>query len=1256
MQYQSLLSALVAGSFLAAAPCLIAQDAGHRLEPFKPALPGLIGYLGEPDLGVYGYGTSNPVWLENGTIYATQFQGDFANLCRWYLDATTRKVRLKDVLNVGGSAWCISRRGDLICAQFQSQQRRDRLVTKPDHLGLFRADDGTCLWKLPVGPEEHFLRCTFTSDESHLALLSWREQRLSLRLIDTQKGVVIRRHDFDGVDETCRAQLVARSSALWVRRADGRVLRLPVETLVPEDVECPVSSPGSLYVSSDEQAISITSEGSCTILRRKGSAWETVFEDSTFETPGGYPEGFVGVSFSPDNRQAVVSQAVRLRVIDLGSGKVLQETPGEFRHGTTFSPEGHSLLTAEPPGFSVRSAATLKPLSQSTLHQHRHAAGPLLVLPGGRTLASADHEGIWLWDLATRSPIAHLGSRTHEEGALRSLALAGNGRAIIADDWQNFLAWQLPPLEPLKAGQEPPEIPFSPAFGALVEDGQELPTGKVFASADGKVIVTRTAGRGEFTLRTGLGARTSTAFPGPITKMHLQQGVVSDDGKTFVYGHPLNQEYLKADLPSGQTTTFKDRVTGSATTADGKPRSARRYEFWGLLPDARRYIGFSGTNFCVMNLDGKSGLVEMDDLPKGLDASTEDTRMPLSSSALVVRLYNLHTQEKYISIWDLGTGKLRALQLIPFDDIHAHAMSPDGNTLLCSHTHGAISLWDVSKMSAALPTPEASQETLPPATAQAGTLPVLPRSPNIRSDKYGEGGPWLFSDAGTASKGAHLPEAGRLRVGGNDFTHQAWQLTNGYWLGRYFDAQHDLQTEAKRDPARVLQPTVFGKIGAGLISAGEGMAGSVWVSRQIGNPTAYGDPFLIFTDTLHNQDLETARKEIEFEVRFPEGSGKLIDSSFKTVQVAPDGRANVDPDAIWVAPIMKEGSTDPIPALIFRSRSSSHMPRIEWMAAENRLVVRHDVELPAAEPRHLVHAILMIPRAPGGSPEHFNPPRWVDFSLAVPYSENLRGLNFAVLPTGRLDDGFEMPVGLRSPERSLGRMIYKDPLGFPWVQNRDGSFHGQLGASSVLQLRIADIPLCFAGSHLFTMIDARREESRQPDSGEYFGEDLEQQLQVARARVPQYGKEQLSLMSDRFFNRSKEPVTKQVTYVSTFSEPVKQIFAANGQPLAAGAELSLEKTQGALIFEVPGEDRPATLVAFHEQGAALSPKLSMPTPKMLKIEYEITIPPLQSVTLWHGTTQRPLGSFASVEEAFTGCLPLKRRRPEEPLINGSNVK
>jgi hypothetical protein len=515
---------------------------------------------------------------------------------------------------------------------------------------------------------------------------------------------------------------------------------------------------------------------------------------------------------------------------------------------------------------------------------------------------------------------------------------------------------------------------------------------------------------------------------------------------------------------------------------------------------------------------------------------------------------------------------------------------------------------------------------------------------------------WLFSEAGTASKGAHLPEVGRLRVGGNDFNHQGWQLTNGYWLERYFAAQRDLRAESTRDPARILQPSVFGKIGAGIISAGEGMAGAVWVSRQIGNPTAYSDPFLIFTDTLHNQDLETVRKEIEFEVRFPEATGKLIDSSFKQVKVSPEGKAELDPDAIWVAPIMKEGSTDPIPALIFRSHSSTRMPVIEWVAAENRLIVRHEADLPPAEPRHLVHAIRMIERAPGGSPEHFNPPRWVDFSLAVPYSENLRGLNFAVPPSGSLDEKFGMPVGMRSIERTRGRMIPKDTLGFPWVQNRDGSFHGQLGASSVLQLRIADIPLSFAGGHLFTMVDASKDEDSQHDTLEYFGEDLDQVLQIARDSVPQYGKEPLSLMYDRFFNRSKEPVTRKVSYVSTFSEPVKQIFAANGQPVAAEVELSLEKTQGALIFEVPGEDRPATLVAFHEQGAALVPKLSMPTPKMLKIDYEITVPPLQSVTLWHGTTQRPLASFATVEEAFTGCLPLKRTRADQPLVNGSNVK
>lgn len=58
---------------------------------------------------------------------------------------------------------------------------------------------------------------------------------------------------------------------------------------------------------------------------------------------------------------------------------------------------------------------------------------------------------------------------------------------------------------------------------------------------------------------------------------------------------------------------------------------------------------------------------------------------------------------------------------------------------------------------------------------------------------------------------------------------------------------------------------------------------------------------------------------------------------------------------------------------------------------------------------------------------------------------------------------------------------------------------------------------------------------------------------------------------------------------------------------------------------------------------------------MVKIEYEVTLPPKKNATFWHGATQRNLASFDSVMEAFTGALPFKRS-PTDSNEGYMNVK
>jgi hypothetical protein len=130
---------------------------------------------------------------------------------------------------------------------------------------------------------------------------------------------------------------------------------------------------------------------------------------------------------------------------------------------------------------------------------------------------------------------------------------------------------------------------------------------------------------------------------------------------------------------------------------------------------------------------------------------------------------------------------------------------------------------------------------------------------------------------------------------------------------------------------------------------------------------------------------------------------------------------------------------------------------------------------------------------------------------------------------------------------------------------------------------------------------------------------------------------------DNVTNRTDQPVVAHVAYVSTFAEPVKALYDASGKLVQPSvASLTGAALGGSLIVEFSGPKRPATALAFYQGGAAAEPKVSWPSAKLLKIEYEVTLPPKKSVEFWHGATQRDLASFSSVSEAFTGVLPFKR--------------
>lgn len=1233
----------------------------------------LRGHLGNPADGLPASLISMQgfVWTSGGVIYGrvSNFgysrSGDQGRLCRWQIDSQKQRALLKDVLNVGG-AWCAAPSGALLCAQFSRQEDEQNLPSyerlQLGALGCFKTSDGSRRWKLPLQPKEKFSAAAFTLDEKCVLVLSVREAQLSLRLLDAATGAEIRRHDFAGPAQDLgfhEGTLHMKQHEVWMRREGKTILRLPLATLTPEVVDCPEAEGqyGRMQVDPDGRRLAFVSGSHCIILERRKDRWETLFEDySPMSQTGIAMDPFAGVIFHPKGLHAVVMQASGARVLQLPSAKVFSSMKGFFEAGV-LSPDGRQLLQVNEAGMTILDLATLKPLGNEPRYQHSLPPDRLLFLPDNQTLASADAHGIWLWDLASQRPTARLqaSGKYGRREALTRLAYVLGEKSIVGDEGSNLIRWRIP-----SSAATPPAIPLvvasDAAFGAKVAETGSRPV--VFAGGpDGSTIVTHDYPSKDLILHQGLGPKATRTLTGAAADMlssNRDVAALASDGKTFRYLEETIDKLVSVDLATGSVQKQRNYIQVARSPEPGGDVRPSSVVPEVILPDFQRMICKAGINYCLIDpsLDLPKPLW-MEKLPSNFEEHFSKSSVSGDQKWLVAKLIKKEVNSEHMAVWNLTDGRLHALWQLPFGQCLDFALSNDGSLLACAHYNSSISLWEVAKLgiNKAEPVPAAPPREAP-STSGAVVTHTLPRSANNRSEYPAGSGAWLFSEGGLASQAMLLPQAGRLRINEKEFTSKGWRLTPSFTLYQYHSGQMDFASVTSASTAnaraRLLREDSFSKISAGVISQSEGTAGNIWVTRQIGNPLSMGETFLTFTDTVVNLDFKPVRAVIEFEVSFPEASGRLMDSSFKPVEIAADGEVKLHPDAYWICPILKAGSPNPVPVFVFRSLSSARLPRLVWHATENRLVVFHDVDLPPAEARHVVHGLRMVTREATANPEIFQAPRWGDFSQSVPITVSNRGINFSIS-----EEWVSEQPG--SKRRYLSR---KDSLGFEWNQNQDRSFQGSMGAAAVLQFWMDGAPLPFSGTSIF---DCTELSEIAGNFGGYMriqsthGTHLSKSLQVSRQPQLSAGGSEGTIL-DRVFNSEKEPVTTTLTLLNAFTGPVKKMYAADGKPLPPGAPLTPEMCQGALILEFAGDQRPATIIAFHEPGAVLAPRISWPSLQMLRLDYEVTIPSLQSIYLWHAAAQRPLASFGSVSEAFTGYLPFKRAKPEKPQLGESNLK
>jgi len=1257
------MSSLLVSSSVCVVLCLAGTSAAQeaKLGPFNPPNPALQGFLGVPGCGNFLRG--GLVWHRSGKIISMEsWRSGINPVSLWQPDAKTMRATRSSLLNVG-DAWCLSQKGDLLCARSRRMDDQPELDPSKNTMawtegafGCFRIQDGGRVWKLPMRDGESISGAAFTTDDKKVVVLSTWHEQMSLRLLDAATGALLQQHDFPGRSKSLSfdaGRLMMRGGDLWMihRENDGRVLlKISLSTLQPMRVDCPPleQMEGRVTLSADVRRMVSQTEFGLTCLELRGGKWDVVFEDFDFRSS---PQSEIGdlrhVEFTPDSQKLVMFSVNSARILDFTSKKTHSIKLDE-NSGGTLSPDGSHLLVEHEHGLRIVSIRETDATQPGRLQQNVWRPHQLRFSEDGKTLLAADAEGIWAWDVATRRPRAWLRSFGHHlshESIFQTLSLIAKDTEVVAEENDDALRWKLPP-----ATEPPPDkvqmIAPQLAFGGVRQGWKGTYPG-VFVNQDSSWILSTNAVQ-QGSIHAGFGAGSARSISQLFPEVSPQLWFFASDD-SFVMHSATTNKWSRLNLPKGTLEELPN--TPTIPDPDRRGRFVHPQPV-AVLPKRQFVVRQFNDRLCVTSLDGKTQLPWFEAPLRGFGMSNMRAGVSQDEKRCATVMTDVVRRHQHAFVWEIETGKLIGLVSLPTNDATCVALSPDGSLLACGHENTAISIWDVAKLTVPAPSPQPAKASLEPAkSAAAPAPPSAPQGPppvresdSRREHMFGSG-VWTFFGNGTVSKKDTFPEAGRLRINGKEFEMQRQRLAHPVTLTRLFHAQQDFPAETlpnRADPRFIPLPAnKHPEIAAGLIHYAEGSLDDVWISRQTGSPAGRFHQFLTFTDTLTNLSARDKQVEIEFEVRFPAQTQQLVDSSLQPVKTNADGSLQVNPEAIWLAALPAPGTLPNVPIFWFRTPSGGQTCRLQWKPDTHTLIVHHTALLPPGDPRYLAHGVRLEPLSGGVAPDHFKTPFPQDFGEQVVFSAVSRGINYGLPPMEQFQ--FLQLRGVSKLSDGLGK-------------NADGSLYNPTGIASAHALWLDGAPL--SGSDMGVFLHAEDRNVTQPprETFTFYGTSMDEKVTVSRR--PAFSQEQhMSLIRDIFINQEAEPRNAKVAYVSSFSEPIKALYDASGRPVEANATpRAARELGGALIVEFDGPKRPATLLAFYQEGAAAEPKVSWPNPKFLKLEYEVTLPPRQMAEFCHGATEMPLASFDTVTQAFADCLPFQHKAPEKSPVVYLNVR
>lgn len=1191
-------------------PLISVKAQNTKLSFLEEGHPAKMGYLGDPSLG-FASNMPRLLWHPQGRLLSSDLGQLYSPIHIWDHPTSASPPRVKGRLNVGGHHWAVSPQGDLLVAEsLYTDGTKGRI-------GCYRFADATAIWENDFSSYGSILERTFSSDGLKIAVLSHKNRQCFLTLLDTNSGEVLSELALPGQtggffmgNQYLKAVkdgflLVPPPSLLesgiWHVKLDPlRIEVIPTSGSFDQNVR--------LSLSQNERWLAISQSHSYEVLEQKAGTWQSWLRgESTYSLDHGV--FFRGVAISPDSQSLLVHTRAQTRIINLSSKKIIKELE-EGAEAMAFSPDGRFVVMTSHSGMAVLVSNTWT-WHKYNMDRHKCPLEWLHAMPDNKTLLSADHTGLIVWDLPSRKARAILSVDDSAENTwLGRPAVTDNMKYIVASDGQKFLKWRLPDLS--KSPPAKPEIIRGvPAFDDLpgTEKGLEM---SAYADAQGGQIITVQDNKLLLRKWSSPDQVKTLGFLAHLGDLSLFNLAFLSDGKIWL--HDNNQGYL-VDLSTEQAQQIS-LPQPSFSRGAWLPKK----EAFALSNsnETRLIHARDGKILQTFNNPERARSFDVSGNRRTNSVSTQDESTLILSMARGAHLPNI------LTFWKVESGDLIGELEITDGDIRSLAITSDGKTLAVGHSHTGISLWNVEKALAnASPTKPAAVATQVSTGTRREfrTIQGLPEQPLHDGNHL-----WSFQNDGSCSVNRRMPSFARLRING-----KPWKVEL---------ASHSQSVDPSAKSAFPHSPV--------------NMDGSVdgepiQVSRRIGTYFSMGAQSTVFaTDGLTHYGTEERSLDLVYEMQFPSDTQGLLTDLSKAVSIPTDGNFSLAENQHWLAP-SESGKLDESLAVVrVKQWSSVHSPAMHWNSESKVLSIQYRFVLPPGETLWLAHALAFAKRLEEDSLNSLN-------------HEDRGDLGYLTLPADLNQAGnFSSPWEVEKPFNPRIRPLLnasglttnqaplpiKDGMGQIWQPRQDGGRQGELGASSILQPWFAGRPASSGASRLIKSTVSSLNQALEAPPVITFSA-LSQPIRMLR-RHHDSANGLSTIWADSLVNTSNEPRQQTVSYVTTFKSPVVAIYDALGRVYTPNTlPSSGDNFGGALAFALEGEHKPATLLAFHHGNASLTPSFRWMGSRAISLDFALSLEPAKTVTLLLGGCQRPLQAFASPSEAFSDWLPLKMPLPLE---------